>query len=96
LNKVDLELDDVFGQNDDISLRKLSTEFCLFSPSKGIIMTLNETAIDIWNSFDGNKSLFQILSKIKEKYSDVDPHKLHDDLFNTASIMIYNGFLKKV
>jgi hypothetical protein len=96
LNKVDLELDDVFEQNDDIRLRKLGNEFCLFSPSKGIIMTLNETAIDIWNRFDGKKSLYQILSDIKEKYPVMDPHKLQDDLFNTTTIMINNGFLKKV
>ena len=61
MNKDSLNMEDVFTSKEDVVIRHLGGDMCLYSPSRGLIMTLNKTAAQIWESCDGKRKLEQIM-----------------------------------
>ena len=59
-------------------------------------MTLNATAIFIWENCDGKQKLDDILQKLVDIYEDEDQQRLKTDLLSAIDKMLKNEFIQKV
>ena len=95
MNSSDIKPTDSFKASSEIVIRDLGHEMCLYSPSNGLIMTLNETASEIWKLFENLQKTEQVIEHISNKYKNENPDKVRDDVTNTISQMYEKGFLTK-
>jgi hypothetical protein len=91
-----IKLEDKYIPAEDIIKRKVGDDMCIYSPSKSLIMFLNQTAVFIFNTCDGKNSLEQIGLMLSETYKSESLERLNNDLINIISQMIDKGFLHKV
>jgi hypothetical protein len=89
-------LEDIYKPTDDIVERKIGDSTCLYSPSKGLIMSLNETALYIFKSCDKKNSVNHILEELAKTYKNVSKEILCKDLLGIITEMSEKGILIKV
>ena len=69
-----IDFDSRLAVNPNLVLR-IEDDDCalLFDPDSGSVQMLNATAVDIWQSLDGKRTLRQILETLSESYDEMGP-----------------------
>ena len=95
MNNTSISMKDKFKPAEDIVERRIGENMCLYSPSKNLIMSLNQTAVFIFKACNGKKSIKQIIEELSKVYKKVNTEILSEDLLKTISEMADRGFLEK-
>ena len=92
----ELKMEDKFKPAQDIIERNIGENICLYSPSKSLIMSLNQTANFIFKNCDGKNSLKKIVKNLSIIFKKENPERLKKDLLHIIKEMADKGFLIKV
>ena len=96
MHNKEIKLKNKYQPADDIINRKIGNDMYIYSPSKSLIMSLNQTAVFIFSNCNGKNKLDQIIDKLSEMYKKESRERLTNDLLDTISQMVDKGFLIKV
>ncbi len=73
-NALKIDLNTRLAVNPNLVLR-VEDDNCglLFDPDSGTVQMLNDTAIEIWQRLDGNRTLREILDSLQQVYEEITP-----------------------
>ena len=68
-----IDLDSRLAVNPNLVLR-IEDDDCalLFDPDRGSVQVLNQTAVEIWQQLDGQRSLRQVMTSLHDIYDEMD------------------------
>ncbi|MBU1626675.1 PqqD family protein [bacterium] len=92
----EIKPEDKFKPPKDVINRKIGGDTYIYSPSKNLIMTLNKTAIFIFDNCDGKNKIEQIIDKLSLIYKNESRERLTNDILDVISLMAEKGFLIRV
>lgn len=87
----------VFRHNDSLVTRDLAGEKVIIPVrgkvgDLGSIYTLNAVANDIWNLLDGERPVYEIVSRLQQEY-EVDPSTLSADIKRVLTELQQEGLI---
>ncbi len=72
-DKLNIDLETRLAVNPNLVLR-IEDDDCalLFDPDSGNVQMFNQTAVEIWQRLDGQRSLRQVLESLRDVYDGMD------------------------